>query len=218
MLHRLQRARVLAVGGVDLCLGKDAPGGCAGSGLNLGRNVLVQCGVGQQTSLDEMDIVFGKLVGELRDIRGLDEGEERGGRCGGLRAESGDSLTGEDRVVVVGIIGDECAVVVQRLSVVMLFVFVDAAAPVECAGDVLPCRIALQLFIHQTCRFNVVAHTVVHPRCTPVCGGCIGAGGKDLDQCCVVEDRLGVVALEQIHVAAGVERLLQPVAVRELLH
>ena len=48
-------------------------------------------------------------------------------------------------------------------------------------------------------------------------GGGVGAVGEEADEGLVVGDGLGLIVAEEVHVAAGVERLLGPAAAREAL-
>ena len=54
-----------AIGGVNFRFGKGAPLVAAVGGVNLGRDVFVEAGVGEQPRLDDVRIVFGNVVGEL---------------------------------------------------------------------------------------------------------------------------------------------------------
>ena len=64
LLHRLQRAGVFPVRGVDLALGQRAPMFGVGAGVDLGGDVFVERGVGEQARLDEVRVVFGEIGGE----------------------------------------------------------------------------------------------------------------------------------------------------------
>ena len=109
-------------------------------------------------------------------------------------------------------------IVVHRLRKVVILLLVDAPAPVKRARHLDPRRIALDLLIHQPRRLCVVVQPVVHPRRSPVCRRRVRAIRKHLHQKRIVIRRLLRIMLQQVHIPARVQCLLQPPARRKPLH
>ena len=212
MLHGLNGAGEFSVGDVEFGLGESTPLGGGGAGGDLGCDVLVERGVGEEARLDEVGVVLGEIAGELGRGRFVGGVEREGGGDGGLRAEDGEALAGEVGVVVVGVDVREAAVVVDGLREVALLVLVDAASPVERGGNLQATGVAYDLLVHETGGLGVVADAVVHPCGAPVGRGRVGAGGEEADEGGVLHDGLRGVVLEEVHVAAGVESFLEPAA------
>ena len=202
--------------------GEAAPLVAPVGGLNFGRDVFVESGVGEQAGYDQMRVLIGNIVAQLRECPRAGArraGRSRLGRCR-REAHLREALLGEIGVVVVAIDAGHGAVVFHGHGGVMFLIGVEAGAPVERGGDLLASGVFGDLVVDHLRGLGVIAQAVGEPGGAPVSAGrVVGAGsgvrrltglGKARGEVTVVADGVGIILAQQVHVAAGVERFGEP--------
>src|SRR5450631_4895009 len=97
----------------------------------------------------------------------------------------------------------------------VLLLFVDFSAPIKGSRNLFASGIHGYLFIEEARCLSILTDPIVQPCRSPMAAGSITVSRKALCKFAVIDDCLGQVFAEEVHVSAGIKRLCQPLALRE---
>ena len=146
LLHDMHGLEILTEGRVNLGLGKTAPLIASLRRSDLRRNVLIQARVGEQLCPHHVNVIFGNIIGQRRDLLAVNRAQLRHidrGYTMHLAQPLGSKLC----IVVVQVSTAELGKVRSCLLRRLLLILVNSRAPIQRGRNFLAARVIRDLLV-----------------------------------------------------------------------